>query len=166
MLPFCHIWCLNFTCLTVYMQIWLLYFSLLNTFKYVPLTFADCYNTANFCICHMRVSLGRSFYVDPQGSLDTGCCSPRPLKCRHLDVIRHMFTSKLSWSVFENGFYKSSPMKINAICTGICILVCEHVHAPDAFYAWDSSPHLLVTPVQLMRPGIGQNTSCAVGDFL
>ena len=34
-----------------------------------------------------------------------------------------------------------------------------------AFYAWDSSPHLLVTPAQLMRPGISWNISCAVGDF-
>ena len=29
-----------------------------------------------------------------------------------------------------------------------------------------SSPHLPVIPVQLMRPGIGQNASCTVGDFL
>ena len=34
-----------------------------------------------------------------------------------------------------------------------------------AFYAWNSDPHLLVTPVQLMRPGIGRNVSCAVGDL-
>ena len=34
-----------------------------------------------------------------------------------------------------------------------------------AFCAWDSSPHLPVTPAQLMRPGIGRNMSCAVGDF-
>ena len=31
-------------------------------------------------------------------------------------------------------------------------------HLPD--FAWDRSPHLLVTPVQLMRPGIGWNTFC------
>ena len=34
-----------------------------------------------------------------------------------------------------------------------------------AFYARYSSPHLPVTPAQLMRPGIGRNASCAVGDF-
>ena len=28
------------------------------------------------------------------------------------------------------------------------------------FCAWDTSPHLPTTPVQLMRPGIGRNTSC------
>ena len=28
-----------------------------------------------------------------------------------------------------------------------------------------SSPHLPVTPAQLMRPGIGQNVSCTMGDF-
>ena len=35
-----------------------------------------------------------------------------------------------------------------------------------AFCAWDSSLHLPVTPAQLMRPGIGWNTSCALGDFV
>ena len=34
------------------------------------------------------------------------------------------------------------------------------------YYAQDSGPHLPVTPAQLMRPGIGRNTSCAVGDFV
>ena len=34
-----------------------------------------------------------------------------------------------------------------------------------AFCARDSSPHLPVTPAQLMRPGIGQNVSSAEGDF-
>ena len=29
-----------------------------------------------------------------------------------------------------------------------------------------SIPHLPVTPTQLVRPGIGQNMSCAVGDFV
>ena len=32
--------------------------------------------------------------------------------------------------------------------------------------AWCVIPTLPVTPVQLMRPGIGQNTSCALGDCL
>ena len=36
---------------------------------------------------------------------------------------------------------------------------------PTTFCAWDSSPHLPVTPVQLMRPGIGWNASCTLGDF-
>ena len=34
----------------------------------------------------------------------------------------------------------------------------------DAFCACDGL-HLLVTPVQLMRPAIGENASCTVGDF-
>ena len=36
-----------------------------------------------------------------------------------------------------------------------------------AFCAWDiySSLHLLVTPALLMRPGVGRNASCTVGDF-
>ena len=38
---------------------------------------------------------------------------------------------------------------------------------PDCILC-NSSPHLLipVTPAQLMRPGTGQNVSCAVGDFI
>ena len=35
-----------------------------------------------------------------------------------------------------------------------------------AFCIQDSSPHLPVTPAQLMRSGIGRNASCAVGDFV
>ena len=34
-----------------------------------------------------------------------------------------------------------------------------------AYCAWESSPHLPVAAVQLMRPDIGRNESCAVGDF-
>ena len=41
-----------------------------------------------------------------------------------------------------------------AICvTKTCTCTCMH-----------KTPTLLVTPVQLMRPGIGRNTSCALGD--
>ena len=45
----------------------------------------------------------------------------------------------------------------------------RHVHVASCltvYYAQDSGPHLPVTPAQLMRPGIGRNTSCAVGDFV
>ena len=47
-------------------------------------------------------------------------------------------------------------VKFNTLFS-ICGSTCIH-----GFY---SSPHLLVTPAQLMRPGIGRNASCAVGDF-
>ena len=33
------------------------------------------------------------------------------------------------------------------------------------YCAWNSSPHLLVTLAQLMKSGISQNASSAVGDF-
>ena len=32
-------------------------------------------------------------------------------------------------------------------------------------YNYNVHAHLPVTPAQLMRPGIGRNASCAVGDF-
>ena len=32
--------------------------------------------------------------------------------------------------------------------------------------AWRKTPTLPVTPAQLMRPGIGRNASCALGDCL
>ena len=35
-----------------------------------------------------------------------------------------------------------------------------------ALVARDSSPRFLVTPAQLMRTSIGQNTSCVVGDIV
>lgn len=34
-----------------------------------------------------------------------------------------------------------------------------------AFGAWDSNSHLLVIPVEVMRPGIGWDVCCAVVDF-
>ena len=33
-------------------------------------------------------------------------------------------------------------------------------------FAWDSSPHLLVIPAHLMRPGIGRNVSYTADDFV
>ena len=41
--------------------------------------------------------------------------------------------------------------------------ICNHVNKVGhltVLLAQNSSPHLLLTPAQLMRPGIGQNTSC------
>ena len=37
---------------------------------------------------------------------------------------------------------------------------------PTAFYAWDSHLHLPVTPVQLIRPGIGRNKYSTTSDFV
>ena len=33
------------------------------------------------------------------------------------------------------------------------------------FCPWDSSPYLPVTPAQVIRPGIGRNASCTVGNL-
>ena len=46
----------------------------------------------------------------------------------------------------------------------LCRLLNKASHL-TAFYTLYSSLHLPVTPAQLMRPGIGRNASCAVGDF-
>ena len=46
----------------------------------------------------------------------------------------------------------------------LCRLLNKASHLTE-FYALYGSLHLPVTPVQLMRPGIGRNASCAVGDF-
>ena len=46
------------------------------------------------------------------------------------------------------------------MCEGVHMrmcMMCECVHGEGV--------HLPVTPAQLMRPGIGRNASCAVGDF-
>ena len=42
-------------------------------------------------------------------------------------------------------------------------LTCT-IHGPISWHVY-GSPHLPVTPAQLMRSGIGRNASCAVGDF-
>ena len=52
-----------------------------------------------------------------------------------------------------------------------CSRTCTHTPGECsfsvlAFRAWESSPHLPVTPVQLMRPGFGWNTFCVAGDFV
>ena len=47
---------------------------------------------------------------------------------------------------------------------GECVCRKESIVSESTLHTC-SSPHLPVTPAQLMRPGIGQNVSCAVGDF-
>ena len=42
----------------------------------------------------------------------------------------------------------------------------EHVICIQYITYMHSDLHVQVTPAQLMRPGIGQNASCAVGDCL
>ena len=42
----------------------------------------------------------------------------------------------------------------------------HHMDKCKGSHLTDSSPHLPVTLAQMMRPGIGQNTSCAVGDLV
>ena len=48
--------------------------------------------------------------------------------------------------------------KVHFIC--VMCYECTVLVSP-----WDTSPHLLVTLVQPMRPGVSHNTSCAVGDI-
>ena len=51
----------------------------------------------------------------------------------------------------------------NTINIHACMDKASHL---TVFCTWDSIPHLLITPVQLTRPGIGQNASYAVIDFV
>ena len=49
--------------------------------------------------------------------------------------------------------------KRNSACEKHCTQENKKEEEEVAFYAWDSSPHLPVTPAQLMKSGIGRNTS-------
>ena len=58
---------------------------------------------------------------------------------------------------------KKKKLKTQLLKGKFCIFaLISRVMASEKIH---SSPHLLVTQVQLMRPGIGRNTSCAVADF-
>ena len=60
--------------------------------------------------------------------------------------------------------YEEKLHEKTVLLKSLCRLLNKASHL-TAFYALYSSLHLPVTPAQLMRPGIGRNTSCAVGDF-
>ena len=67
-------------------------------------------------------------------------------------------------SAVEVYMTKYSYTKRRVLSKNLCRLLNKASHL-TAFYALYSSLHLPVTPAQLMRPGIGRNASCAVGDF-
>ena len=56
----------------------------------------------------------------------------------------------------KNSLMKDSCTKRQYFQGGSTPLLDKASHL-TTLRAWDSSPHLSVTPVQLMRPGIGQN---------
>ena len=64
----------------------------------------------------------------------------------------------------ERQLYEEKLHEETVLSKSLCRLLNKASHL-TAFYALYSSLHLPVTPAQLMRPGIGRNTSCAVGDF-
>ena len=69
-------------------------------------------------------------------------------------IFYYFFAVKWVWNICKKFVQASKLLPI--------FWIVSHL---TAFCAWHSSPHLQVTPVQLMRPGIGWNTSCAEGDF-
>ena len=64
----------------------------------------------------------------------------------------------------ERQLYEEQLHEETVLSKSLCRLLNKASHL-TAFYALYSSLHLPVTPAQLMRPGIGRNASCAVGDF-
>ena len=73
---------------------------------------------------------------------------------------------QLSDGIWYAKWYHTSVSKCNVPSSVICIsVISDDLLICTAFHPWDSSPHLPVTPAQLMSPGIGQSVSCTVDDF-
>ena len=66
-------------------------------------------------------------------------------------------TSSSLWTLFCQ--YEVLHAQETSPLRSFYLLCMEKTSQLTAFYAWDSSPHLTVTSAQLMRPGIGPNTS-------
>ena len=66
-------------------------------------------------------------------------------------------TSSSLWTLFCQ--YEVLHAQETSPSRSFYLLCMEKTSQLTAFYAWDSSPHLTVTSAQLMRPGIGPNTS-------
>ena len=66
--------------------------------------------------------------------------------------------------LYEEQLHEEQLHEETVLSKSLCRLLNKASHL-TAFYALYSSLHLPVTPAQLMRPGIGRNASCAVGDF-
>ena len=72
--------------------------------------------------------------------------------------------SDTCYATNERQLYEEKLHEETVLSKSLCSLLNKASHL-TAFYALYSSLHLPVTPAQLMRPGIGRNASCAVGDF-
>ena len=59
--------------------------------------------------------------------------------------------------------FKSSPFK-RSMCTSVLLLIGPSPYC--LLFCMRNQPHLPVTPEQLMRPGIGQNTTYTMGNFV
>ena len=105
------------------------------------------------------------------------CCYVNPACSHHQLFAVYIYNNFLrainQMSIFEMYMVTRKPtMDINMITSHLIhivwasatMLLNKAIYL-TAFCAWDSSPHLPVTLVQLMRPGIGRNMSCAVCDF-
>ena len=79
-----------------------------------------------------------------------------PRQCIRMLIIHNTWQLWLLWSLNERQLHKEKmPLKSQLL---------DKASHLTAFCVWDSSPNLPVTPVQLMKPGIGRNASCPVGD--
>ena len=74
---------------------------------------------------------------------------------------RSVYTSVV-YSIMSYMF-KSSPFK-RSMCTSVLLLIGPSPYC--LLFCMRNQPHLPVTPEQLMRPGIGQNTTYTMGNFV
>ena len=75
-----------------------------------------------------------------------------PVHCRYTRNFYHRMASHLSHKFVHEHWDSSSYLLVSHLTQRVC--------------ARDSSSCLLVTSAQLMRPCIGRNAFCAVGDFV
>ena len=80
-----------------------------------------------------------------------------------VEEIRHVYNSLLHRAVSQQ-FSGSVVERREGSLQEVRVLHAVHTSEFPHFCIY-GSPHLPVTPAQLMRPGIGRDAFCAVGDF-
>ena len=124
---------------------------------------------------HWRVFTNQIFFfwlpLNQQHTISDICsvCPNHMLKAhRHTGAWHgarnHTHDSFDCYATNERQLYEEKLHEETVLSKNLCRLLNKASHL-TAFYTLYSSLHLPVTPAQLMRPGIGRNASCAVGDF-
>ena len=84
---------------------------------------------------------------------------------QQVEINHERFRSLCSYNLFVKDRCMKSSCTKRRCFWGLDTDLLIKASRLTAFCAWDSSPHLLATPAQLMRPGIDRNVFCAMGDF-